>query len=260
MGFQHWLPGEAWTIVFRMISDESDSPPRSDLKNVRLTCKIFEQLATPFLLPCIFCALLSSPLTTLMAVSRHPVFSRSVKEVVFIYNQYHFFENLLEYKEALCRTQLSSFRKSEELESKEEILDLKTAFSQYNQHYDDQTAMETYGEVIACLYSALMQMPNIEKIAISPNFYCYLDSYHYSGYFLEPEPEAFLLMARVLSLTGAKIQELDIQSDKDTYRDPGRIDRAVFKGILHLNISHCCEAFRGLCEVTITANEYNIDS
>lgn len=262
MRFQQWLPPEAWIIVFRMISDEPDIPPRSDLKNVRLTCKTFEKLATPFLLPRVFCAPLSRPLTTLTAVSRHPVFSRSVNEIVFICNRYHFFKNLLEYKEALRRTQLWTFRKPEELESEQETLDLETAFSQYNQHYDDQTAMEDNGEVIACLCSALMRMPNIAKITISPNFYCYLDSYHYSGYFLEPEPaynKAFLLMARVLSLTGAKIRKLDIQSDEDICRDPVGVDGAVFRGISNLSMSHFCDAFRGLCEVTITADENDID-
>jgi hypothetical protein len=195
-------------------------------------------------------------------VSRHPVFSRSVNETVFICNRYHFFENLLEYKEAWRRTQLWSFRKSEELESEEESVDLETAFSQYNQHYEDQTAMENDGEVIACLCSALMRMPNFAKITISPNFYCYLDNYHISRSFLEPKPaynEAFLLMARVLSRTGAKIRKLDIQSDEDICRDLVGVDGAVFRGISNLSMSHCCDAFRGLCEVSITADENDID-
>jgi hypothetical protein len=65
--------------------------------------------------------------------------------------------------------------------------------------------------------------PNIKKITVSPNFYCFLDSYCYSKYFLEPRPaynKAFLFIARVLSLTGTKIQELNIKSDDNVNKDP----------------------------------------
>ncbi len=248
-------------MVFQMISEESHSPPRNDLKNVRLTCKIFEKLATPFLLPRIICAPLSSSLTTLTAVSRHPVLSRSVMEVVYVCNRYHFIKTLPEYKEALHRAK--PFSKFEEPKSEEENLDLNTAFSQYSQYYNDQAAMENSGEVIACLCSALMRMPNIETITVSPNFDCELDSeldsYYYSKYSLEPDPaynEAFLLMARVLSLTGAKIRELDIESDDD---DSGEgVNGALFRGMSHINLSHCCDAFRGLRNITITADKNDV--
>jgi hypothetical protein len=256
MYFQHWLPPELWTMVFQMLS------PRNDIENVRLTCRLFKELATPFLLSCIYCAPLSSQLTTLTAVSLHPVISRSVKEVVCICNQYQLIKTLLEYKEALRRAELRAFRKFEEPKSEEENLDLKTAFSQYGQHYNDQTAMKSSGEVTARLCSALMRMPNIKKITISPNFYCFLDSYRYSGYFLEPEPaynEAFLLMARVLSLTGAKIRELNIESDDHIDGEPRGVDGAVFREMSHMNLSHCCDAFRGFRDITITAHEYDVD-
>jgi hypothetical protein len=239
-------------MVFQMISEEV-----YDIESVRLTCKIFEELATPFLLPPprIICAPLPSSLATLTAVSRHPVFSKSVTEVVYVCNRYHFIETIMEYKEALRRAE-PSFCKFEEPKSEEENLDLNTAFSQYGQYYNDQTAMENSGEVIACLCSALMRMPNIETITVSPNFDCELDSHHYSRYFLEPNPaynEAFLLMARVLSLTGAKIRELYIESD-DSFSGEG-VNGALFRGMSHINLSHCCDAFRGLRNVTITAND-----
>ncbi|KAH0552939.1 hypothetical protein GP486_006862 [Trichoglossum hirsutum] len=264
MEFQPRLSPELWTIVFQMLSGRSDWPPRidSDIGNLRLTCRLFENLATPFLLPRISCGPLSSSLTRLTAVSCHPVLSRSVKEVVFICNQYQFIKTLPEYKEALCRAGSLSSRKFEEPESEEENLDLETAFSQYGQHFDDQTAMENSGEVIARLCSALMRMPNVKKITVSPNFVCFLDCYDYSRYFLEPEPaynEAFLLMARVLSLTGAKIRELSVESDDTVCGDYYGVDGAVFRGMSPMDLSHCCNAFRGLREATITADEYDID-
>jgi hypothetical protein len=161
MDFQHWLPLELWTMVFQMLSERSNWPPRNDIEKVRLTCRLFEKLATPFLLSRICCAPLSSQLTILTAVSLHPVLSRSVKEVVYVCNRYQLIKTLLEYKEALCRAETRAFRKFEEPESKEESLDLKTAFSQYGQHYNDQTAMENSGEVMAHLCSALTRMPNV---------------------------------------------------------------------------------------------------
>jgi hypothetical protein len=74
-------------MVFQMIyeeaiSGEAHALPRADFKNVRLTCKMFEELATPFLLPRIIRAPLSDSLAVLTAVSLHPVFSRSVTEII----------------------------------------------------------------------------------------------------------------------------------------------------------------------------------
>ncbi|KAI9780830.1 MAG: hypothetical protein M1839_006457 [Geoglossum umbratile] len=259
MEFQPRLPPELWTMAFRMLFGVFNSSPGNDIENVRLTCRLFENLATPFLLPRISCGPLSHSLTRLTAVSCHPVLSRSVKEVVFICNRYELIKTLPEYKEALRMGESVTFREFEEPKSEEENLDLETAFSQYGQHYDDQTAMENSGEVIARLCSALMRMPNVKKITISPNFICFLDGYCYSKYLLEPWSaynEAFLLMARVLSLTGAKVRELDIESDD---REDYGVNGTVFRGMSHMDLNHCCNAFRGLCEVTINADKYDID-
>src|SRR4051794_22538204 len=98
MDFQHRLPPELWTM---MLSERFNWPPRNDIKNVRLTCKLFEKFATQFLLSRILCAPLSNQMTTLTTVSLHPILNKSVKEVVYICNRYQLFETLLEYKEAL---------------------------------------------------------------------------------------------------------------------------------------------------------------
>ena len=121
MASRYWIPPEVWTIIFQIISEEDD------IKNVQLTCKIFEEPATRFLLPRVICAPLSSSLATITAVSRHSVFSRSVVEVVYFCNRYRFVKTLREYQEALRRASL--FGKFEEPESGEEDLDLKRAFS-----------------------------------------------------------------------------------------------------------------------------------
>jgi hypothetical protein len=247
-------------MVFQMISEEN-----YDLEGVRLTCKIFEELATPFLLPPprIICAPLSGSLATLTAVSRHPVLSKSVVEVVYDCNRYHFVKTITEYKEALRRAE-PLFSQFKEPKSEEENRDLETAFSQYRQTYDDQATMENSGEVIACLCSALMRMPHIKEITISPNFYCFQDSQSHSRYFLEPDPaynEAFLLMARVLSLTGTKIHHLNIERNDEPIGDrhPVGVNGALFRVMSNINFNHCCKAFRGLRSVTITADENDVD-
>ncbi|KFY80533.1 hypothetical protein V499_00608 [Pseudogymnoascus sp. VKM F-103] len=218
MTSQCWLPPEVWTMVFQMFSEED-----CDIESVRLTCKSFEELATPFLLPPprIICAPLSGSLATLTAVSRHPVLSKSVKEIVYDCNRYHFVESITEYKEALRRA--DGFK---EPKSDEENRGLKTAFSQYRQTYDDQARMENSGEVIACLCSALMRMPHIKEITISPNFDCFLDSQSDSIYFLEPDPaynEAFLLMARVLSLTETQPKRFSRSPEKTFWHLKGYV-------------------------------------
>lgn len=249
-------------MVFQIISEEAGSSPANNLKNVRLTCKIFEELATPFLLPQprIICAPLSSSLARLTAVSRHPVFSRSITEFVYVCNQYQFVKTPLEYKEALRRK--PSWSKFEEPKSEQENCDLKTAFSQHLQTYTDQATMENSGEVIACLGSALMRMPHVNIITISPNFNCFLDSHRYTRYILGPDPaynEAFLLMARVLSLTDTKIQYLNIEKIDDPCGDGVGVNVALFRGMSNINLNHCCNAFRGLRNITIIAEQNDID-
>ena len=100
-------------------------------------------------------------------MSRHPVFSRSITEFVYVCNRYQFIESPLEYKEAL-RTAKLSWDKFEEPKSKKEHCDLEKAFSQHRQAYTDQVTMENSGEAIACICSALMRMPRIKQITITP--------------------------------------------------------------------------------------------
>jgi len=110
-----------------MISEEDNFP--NELENMRLTCKDFEKLVTQLLsIPRIIYAPLLSSLAILIAISRYPVFSRSIVELVYIYSRYYFFKILLEYKEVLRRGE-PFIRRFEEPKSKEENLDLKIVFS-----------------------------------------------------------------------------------------------------------------------------------
>jgi hypothetical protein len=251
---KYWLPTELWTRIFTVLSE------KSDITNVRLVCQHFERLATPFLLSCIVCAPLLSMMTTLTAVSLHPVVSKSVEEIIYICNRYRRIQTLSGYKEALVEASPPFSGQFEAPRSKEEILDLKSAFSQYRQHYNDQTVMENSGEVIARLCSALMRMPNVKKVTISPNFDPVSD--YWSTYSLEPAPaydKAFLLLARALSLAGTTLQELDIESDDSTDRDDYGVTGAIFRGMSRMNLSHCCDAFRSLRKISIATHEENID-
>ncbi len=58
-----------------------------------------------------------------------------------------------------------------------------------------------------------------------------------------------------MSLTGTKIRELNIESDDNFNRDPQGVSGAVFREMSDMNLSHCCEAFRSLRKVTMTAYE-----
>ena len=176
-------------MVFQMISEDY----QHDIMNVRLTCKIFESLATPFLpLPRMICGPSSSSLTTLTAVSRHPVLSRSVREVVYNCSRFQSIKTLPEYKEALRKDR---FRGFDEPRSEEEDLGLDTAFSDYCRFYNNQAAMESSGEVIACLCSALMRMPNIGRITISPNF-----EYELEDELDDTHPLAVVALPKLISL------------------------------------------------------------
>jgi hypothetical protein len=126
---------------------------------------------------------------------------------------------------------------------------METAFLKYCQLCDDQTAMENSGEVIARLCSALMRMPNVAKITVSPNIDSCLDDCGPSSYVLEPEPEydqAFLLIARVLSHTDAKVRQLDIRPHNFFAGDSPALSKEVFQTMSNMDMRHCCNAFRGL--------------
>jgi hypothetical protein len=191
-------------------------------------------------------------------VSRHPVFSRSITEFVYVCNRYQFIKTPLEYKKA-SRTAKQSWDKFEEPKSEEEHYDLEKAFSQHRQAYTDQVTIENSGKAIACICSALMQMPRIKKITITPVWDFLLERECYTGNFLEPDPEynqAFLLMVHVMSLTNTKIQCLSIDYGDDSCKEDVLlgVDRELFRGMSNINLNHCCNAFRSLRDIEIATH------
>ena len=255
MSLQHRLPLELWTGIFQTLPNSSSWLQENAIKNVRLVCRLFERLATPFLLAHVRCGPLSRELTALTAVSLHPVLSRSVKEIIYVGSRYPMMRTFVEYKEALEASEFFDAPKSQE-----QALDLKSAFLQHGQYYNDQSAMETSGETVARLCTALMRMPNVDKITVSPNFYCYLDNHYSSKYFLEPKSaydDAFLLMTLVLSLTGTNIRELDIEDD-DAIPERAGVTGRVFRGMSTMSLGHCCNAFRDLRKISMEISEVDI--
>jgi hypothetical protein len=233
-----------------MVNDDVWRTPKINIKNLRLTCKLFADLAAPMLLPRLICAPTSSLLDKLRAVSRHPIFSKSIKEIVYVYGRFTAKE-IKEHKRLVSQ-----------LKSEEQNLSLHIAFSQYIWHYIDQTIMESSGEVIGSLCSAFTRLPNVKKITIIAEYSeftdkIYLSSHMDSGYWLDPKPDynnAFLLLARVLSLTGARMPKLVINSEYGPFDGAtGAIDDALFAAISAVDLNHCCEAFRSLWKVKITA-------
>ena len=74
--------------------------------------------------------------------------------------------------------------------------------------------IERSRELTARLCLALTRLPNIERVIISPNIYCYLDNALSSDYLLDPESardEVFLYVCRILSLIDTKIRELRVE-------------------------------------------------
>src|SRR5436190_13173551 len=79
-----------------------------------------------------------------------------------------------------------------------------------------------------------------------------------SSYFLEPEPaygQSLLLIARVLSHTDAKVQELNIEGDNWYNGDPPALSGEVFRAMSYMDMEHCCNAFRDLRRIKIDASE-----
>lgn len=213
MDYQVWLPLELWTMTFQTIADTS--PWSTRLSNVRLTCKLFANLAAPFLLPRIICGPLSNPLATLTDVSRHPAISRSVREFIYTCHQYSSIENLSDYKVALRRTFhkicWTEFRRGE-YRPEQSIFAILSALQ-----WSDCCGKMWWGHSHSLLCSNADA--KCRKDRSSPKYYCCEAKELSSRYFLGPEPDynkTFLLLARVLSFTGAKIRK--IQRPK-----PGRL-------------------------------------
>jgi hypothetical protein len=230
----------------------------NSVKSVRLVCRLFENLATPFLLTHVRFGPLSTSLTTLTAISLHPVLSKSVKQLTYSGGRYQHFATLTEYENALGRAR-APFSRYERPRCMEEVQQLSAAFSRQVQHYDDQSAMEKSGEAAVRVCSALMRMPNVEKVTVSPNWFCFLDKDDEDDFswkfFLEPQPaydEAFLFMARILSLTGTKLRELDVESDD---HDESGLTGAMFDVMSSMCLTHCRNVFRGLRKVSLSATQ-----
>lgn len=226
----------------------------NDIKSVRLTCRLFNQLATPFLMSEIFCAPLSSTLTKLTAVLHHPILSRSIKTVVYASRRYQAM-GFQDYQQAV---EESSWPGYSSPQCEADVLELEAMFSLYKQHYQDQTMMERSGELTARLCSALTRLPNVERVIISPNIYCYLDNALSSNYFLDPESaydEAFLYVCRILSLTDTKIRELRVEDAETEDHECGGLTAEAFQEMSLLDSSHCRNVFRGIRTLDLTAQD-----
>ena len=81
------LPPEIWMEICEWITHPHRSPfpvePKSDIKNLRLTCRRIRDASTPFLIDRVSVCLTTESLTRLEAISKHPEFSTSVKRVRF---------------------------------------------------------------------------------------------------------------------------------------------------------------------------------
>ncbi|KAH0547959.1 hypothetical protein GP486_008300 [Trichoglossum hirsutum] len=257
-------------------SDRDYWPYQSNIRNVRLVCRLFECLATPFLVRSVTFGPLSTQLATLTAISRHPVISKSISEIVYNCNLYRPTRSLQEYQKEMLEAHGRNLQRMRHLAhsqtpklncpaSGEEYLELQAAFSLYRLHYDDQTRMEASGEVMARLCCALTRMPNVKKITLSSTSSCYLGGYgptSPSKYFMEPVPaynKAFLHTVRALSLTGAQVPELDMELNVFFDHEYSHLYGGVFQGMSNMDFGHCCDAFRGLRKVTMTVSPGKMD-
>ncbi|KAH6696576.1 hypothetical protein BKA61DRAFT_623222 [Leptodontidium sp. MPI-SDFR-AT-0119] len=78
-------------------------------------------------------------------------------------------------------------------------------------------------------------------------FICY-SRYHDDQASIESSGEA---------IACANIRDFDIEGHG--YGCGHGVDGALFRAMSHLDLSHCCDAFRGLRNITITANETDIN-
>ena len=174
MNFHPQLPPEIWTEIFKMLSDMGHPSQENHIKSVRLTCRFFDQLATPLLMSEVTCGPLSSTLVRLAAVAHHPVLSKSINTLVFASRRYQPIGLFTDYHQAV---QDSHWRYEADLR------EFHAMFSHYVQHYQDQIVMERSGELTARLLLSFHtdakceQNPNIAERLLLPRQRPSVDSF-----------------------------------------------------------------------------------
>ena len=135
-----------------------------DIKAARQVCKAFNYAASPFLIPTIFLSSSTRDLEALKAISRHPVFSKHVVELV--YDCRMFVEALTRdrnsYVEELKRMPLCHFGEGTILTKAL----AKQSFKSYIEHFNEQKLCRDENLDMKCLEEAFPLLPNLNHVSI----------------------------------------------------------------------------------------------
>lgn len=183
--------------------------PNKDLKNVRLVSKRFNAFGSQFLFQSMYISGQRKDREAFTAVSKHPDFSQSVREVVYDSTNITFLEeeeHVVFNKTNYTRFLLGCHEYPPGTNSKYTKAAIHRGFKSFTQHYEEQRKLAEYGEVdsthwmqfgrlpenfdslimdptrqseilrylpddLVCLVAALPRMPRVKRFVISDNRY-----------------------------------------------------------------------------------------
>lgn len=281
-----YVPSELCIEIFGGIS-------RSDLKSIRLVSKKLNALSSPLLFTRVYASLHLKDLEVLSAISRHPILSLFVKEIVYSGVFFH----------------LSKIKASRNVSEEEPLsqYNLERGREYYRQRVEESEMILRDREDVAIISTALSRMPNIRMVTLtnhwrptrdllgkcswSERFLGLVDlpegarfggplSRVYPSYAKVPcglplrigDPKTggmsidhgFRVMSRALSIANARVRMLSIDYFNDSSRSlRSRLTSGISPGSFHMSprdFVHSCNAFRYLHKVAFSLWMENTDN
>ncbi len=142
---------------------ESPHLPKRDVKSIRVVSRRFLDLCNLRFLNTVYVALRKQTLRVLVEISKHPVFSKTVKNIVYDATCF----------DALSRSQYDRLfyndphKLTKSFHSSREGIDSEASYLEHCKLYRQQEALKHDGTYIRIVKEALKRMPNVESFTMS---------------------------------------------------------------------------------------------
>ena len=242
-----------------------------DIKSTRLVCHRFEALGTPLLIKTAYFAARVNALEKFLKIANHPVFSQTVRTVIY---QGAF------YREEL--TQREAFDHEEE-----QVRDMKNdegaadevstrCFERYCSLFEHQRRLMDSGSALAGLTHGLQKMAKVENIVFTDLWdgddrYGYYKSDRCDGMKPELYPsgwdrtdrlsdfDGLSYIIRAASVSRRQIANLEVNCSFLVKRDPESTPCSAFR-LSPQDLQHGWQAFRGLTSITLEIGHRGFES
>ncbi|KAI9780165.1 MAG: hypothetical protein M1839_007002 [Geoglossum umbratile] len=233
-----------------------------DIKSTRLVCRCFNALSAPLLVKTAYFAARLNTLKKFLNIAKHPVFSRTVRTVIY--------EGTF-YREAL--TQREAFENEAVAPPGEGST---RSFERYCSMFENQRRLMDSGAALGGLIYGLRKMARVQTIVFTDSWdgddrYGYYESDRCDGVepFLSPSGwdstdrisdfDGLAYILRAASISHSQIQYLEMSCSYFRKVDPKSIPCAVFN-LPPQDLQHGLQAFRSLTSITLDIGHRGFES